>query len=89
MKGYIYFCALLLFNHSVSICLLSPLLFILEVPTDQKFHTCDGAPAEVTSSLSNKANASSEGAPAAEAALPLCEPASTRAKPSLQVGKTF
>lgn len=89
LKEGLYLLCVLLFSHSVSICLLSPLLFILKAPMDQKFHTCDGAPAEVTSSLSNKANASREGAPAAEAALPLSEPASTRAKPSFQVGKTF
>lgn len=46
--------------------------------------------AKVISSLSNEANAErEEGSFAAERALPWSEPASTRAKPSPQVGKTF
>jgi len=46
--------------------------------------------AEVSPSFSNEANASrEEGSFTTEAAMPLSAPASTHAKPSPQVGKTF
>lgn len=69
-----------------------PLVY-LKASLDQKIQSrppaCDVRHGKVTSSLSNEANAERESSFAAETALPLSEPASTRAKPSPQVGKTF
>lgn len=69
-----------------------PLVY-LKASLDQKIQSrspaCDVRRGKVTSSLSNEANAERESSFAAETALPLSEPASTRAKPSPQVGKTF